>query len=75
MAKDLVDEFAGSVTFVSLAAIAAPDLVAFAIALALGVGEVADRPLWQRLQEYLAERRLLLVLVNAVDYALATEGR
>ena len=50
--------------FVSLAPIAHPDLVAPAVAQVLGVRDAGNDPLVGRLQAFLSERRLLLVLDN-----------
>ncbi len=63
-AFDLLDDFPDGVYFVPLAPISDPDLVAPAIAEALGVREAGDWPLLERLKSYLQERRLLLLLDN-----------
>jgi non-specific serine/threonine protein kinase len=70
VAADLRNEFADGVVFVDLAPVRDPDLVASAIAQALGVSESGDRPLVERLQSFLADRRLLLVLDN-LEHLLA----
>jgi predicted ATPase len=57
-------EFADGVFFVPLAAISDPALVASAIAQALGVKEISDKALLDKLKESFRERRMLLVLDN-----------
>ncbi len=64
VAQDLVDEFADGVTFVSLAPIMDPALVAPSIAQALGVRETGDEPAAERLAAFLRDKALLLVLDN-----------
>jgi len=61
---DMVDEFAHGVWFVPLAAIRDPALVLPAIAAALGIKESTGLPIAQALEDYLRERRLLLILDN-----------
>ena len=56
--------FADGVAFVDLAPLADPDLVAPAVAPALGVREAGDRPLAERLADGPARPGLLLVLDN-----------
>jgi predicted ATPase/DNA-binding SARP family transcriptional activator len=63
-AADLLDEFESGVCFVELAPIKDPKLVATTIAQALGVRELGDIPLLQRLKEYLREKHFLLCLDN-----------
>jgi predicted ATPase/DNA-binding CsgD family transcriptional regulator len=60
----LAEHFPDGLAFVSLAPLAAPDLVGKAIAQQLGVGETAGRSLHEALASALGERRLLLVLDN-----------
>ena len=48
----------------ALAPLRDPELVAGAIAAAVGVGESPDRPILEALKPYLAERQTLLVLDN-----------
>jgi non-specific serine/threonine protein kinase len=65
VAQDLVEGFEdGGVWWVELASLSDPDLVPGALASALGVREVADRPLTEVLAEHLEPRRTLLVLDN-----------
>jgi predicted ATPase/DNA-binding CsgD family transcriptional regulator len=64
VAANLLDHFIDGVYFVSLAPIREPGLVIAAIAQTLDVHEVAGRPLQQRVQEYLRNKQLLLVLDN-----------
>ncbi|MGN6813565.1 MAG: LuxR C-terminal-related transcriptional regulator, partial [Thermomicrobiales bacterium] len=63
-AADLTTAFTGDVTFVSLAAVRDPDLVAPAIMQALGIKEVASQPPAHTLGAALRDRRLLLLLDN-----------
>jgi len=56
--------FSDDVIFVPLAPIADANLVASAIIKAIGVHEVSDEPLIERLKAILRDRRLLLVLDN-----------
>ncbi len=63
-AADVGDAFRDGVSFVSLAPIREPDLVASAIAQVLGVRESSAEPLTERLQVFLRDKRLLLVLDN-----------
>jgi predicted ATPase/class 3 adenylate cyclase len=64
VAADALDHFDEGVFFVPLAAIGEPALVAAAIAQALGVREAAARPVLESLKEYVADKRLLLLLDN-----------
>jgi predicted ATPase/DNA-binding CsgD family transcriptional regulator len=64
VADRLAEEFPDGVGFVSLAPVAHPDLVPAAVAQVLGVREAGNEPLVARLQVFLRERRLLLVLDN-----------
>jgi predicted ATPase/DNA-binding CsgD family transcriptional regulator len=57
-------DFPDGVWFVGLAPISDPALVAPAIAKVLGVHEAGDEPLVARLETYLSDRRLLLLLDN-----------
>lgn len=63
-ARDAAEYFADGVLFVSLAAIRDRELVAPALARALGVREEGQRPLFERLAQRLHEREKLLVLDN-----------
>jgi predicted ATPase/class 3 adenylate cyclase len=63
-AAELLDDFADGSYFVNLAPISEPDLVATTIAHALGVAEVASRPLEESLHAFLRAKRTLLLLDN-----------
>jgi predicted ATPase len=63
-AHGVADDFPDGVAFVDLAPIANPDLVLAAIAGALGLRDMGNRSLHDRLLDVLADRRLLLVLDN-----------
>jgi predicted ATPase/DNA-binding CsgD family transcriptional regulator len=62
--RELANEFADGIFFVSLATIRDPDLVLPAIAQALGLREAGDWPLIERLYAALSEKRMLLLLDN-----------
>jgi predicted ATPase/DNA-binding CsgD family transcriptional regulator len=62
--SDLEATFPDGVVFVDLAPITDPDLLASAIARALGVGEVGDGSMTEQLTAFLGKKRLLLVLDN-----------
>jgi predicted ATPase/DNA-binding CsgD family transcriptional regulator len=64
VATRIAEDFPDGVGFVSLAPIAHPDLVPAAVAQVLGLREAGSEPLVARLQAFLRERRLLLVLDN-----------
>jgi predicted ATPase/DNA-binding CsgD family transcriptional regulator len=64
VASRLAEDFPDGVGFVSLAPVAHPDLVAPTVAHVLGVRDAGNEPLVARLQAFLRERRLLLVLDN-----------
>jgi predicted ATPase/class 3 adenylate cyclase len=61
---DLVEEFPEGVVFVDLAPITDPDLVASAVAQAVGVRQTGDRPLLECLRDSLREGQRLLLLDN-----------
>ena len=61
---DLLEEFPDGVFFVALATITEPELVASTIARALTVKESAERSSMESLENYLRDKRLLLVLDN-----------
>jgi class 3 adenylate cyclase len=63
-AAELTQEFEDGVFFVSLAAIRDPQLVVLAVTGALGVKEAGGQPLLQSLENYLGEKRMLLLLDN-----------
>jgi predicted ATPase len=64
VAEELADEFADGVCFDSLAPIREPELVIPTIARTLGLRELGEEPLSERLGEHLKEKELLLVLDN-----------
>ncbi len=64
VAEELADEFADGVCFDSLAPIRDPELVIPTIARTLGLSELGEGPLSERLGELLKARDLLLVLDN-----------
>src|SRR5258705_8226447 len=64
VASRLVDAFPDGVWLVELAALSDPRLVPQAVAHALGVNEQPARPVIETLSDYLASKKLLLVLDN-----------
>ena len=64
VAAELASDFPDGVCFVSLAPVRDPDLVVATIAETLGLKEIGERPLLERLKSYLRNRRLLLLLDN-----------
>ena len=58
------ESFPDGVWFVGLGAITDPDLVASTMAEVLNVREASDRPIADRLRDFLSEKRLLLLLDN-----------
>lgn len=62
--SSLLDDFEDGVFFVDLAPISAPGLVISTIAETLEVREGGNRPLEESLQDYLRDKRLLLLLDN-----------
>jgi predicted ATPase len=64
VAAELIEAFADGVVFVGLAPIGDPSLVVPTIAQAVGVRDAGSRPVLETLQEYLREKRLLLLLDN-----------
>lgn len=65
LGRSLLADFAEEgVWFVDLAPVRSPDEVADAIAKPIGVGHLAERPTEEVLVDYLARRRLLLILDN-----------
>jgi predicted ATPase/class 3 adenylate cyclase len=64
VAAELLDDFVDGSYFVNLAPISDPNLVATTIAHALGVAEVASRPVEESLHAFLRPRRTLLLLDN-----------
>jgi predicted ATPase/DNA-binding CsgD family transcriptional regulator len=64
VAAELLDDFQHGVIFVPLASVADPELVIPTIAQILGLADIGGRPLTDRLNAYLRDRALLLVLDN-----------
>jgi predicted ATPase len=64
IAHDLASTFSDGVAFVDVAPITDPALVPIAIAHALGLRETGDRPLLERLVDFLRTRQMLLLLDN-----------
>ncbi|HEY8686292.1 MAG TPA: AAA family ATPase, partial [Chloroflexota bacterium] len=60
----LADRFSDGIVLVDLAPVRTAGLVLPAMAQALSLTDLGTRPLLERLQEYLQERELLLVLDN-----------
>ncbi|MGH3089862.1 MAG: helix-turn-helix transcriptional regulator [Rubrobacteraceae bacterium] len=71
VASELADDFADGTCFVSLASVAESGLVIPTAARALGLREIGERSLRDRLGEYLRDRRLLLFLDNFEQVAEA----
>src|SRR5882724_11900058 len=65
VASRLIDAFPDGVWLVQLAALSDPRLVPQAVAQALALKEQPTRPVMQTLSDYLASKKLLLVLDNA----------
>jgi predicted ATPase/transcriptional regulator with XRE-family HTH domain len=77
VATELRDAFADGAFFVDLAATRDHELVITAIAQALGIREIGGRPLAESLQDYLHDKRVLLLLDNfeqVVDAAALIVG-
>jgi predicted ATPase/DNA-binding CsgD family transcriptional regulator len=72
VAKDLVGEFKDGVWMAEVASLSSPELVAQAVAQALGVREQPDRPLDATLVDALRSKQLLLVLDNCEHLLEAT---
>src|SRR5579859_6025077 len=64
VATNLLADFADGVWFVHLASIRDPELVVPTIAQTFGLREMGDRPLSERLDAFLREKHLLLLLDN-----------
>lgn len=64
VATEIQEEFSGGVYFVSLAPVDDPALVIAAICHTLGLAKGTGRPLLDVLQEFVVNRRLLLILDN-----------
>jgi predicted ATPase len=63
-AAELTQQFEDGVFFISLAAIRDPQLVVGAVAGTLGVKEAGGQPLLESLQDFLGEKRMLLLVDN-----------
>src|SRR5215204_5173059 len=63
-AADLLDDFSDGTFFVSLATLREAELLLPAVAETLGVRETGEQPLDETLNDYLSERRLLLLVDN-----------
>ena len=72
VAAELAHDFPDGVCFVSLAPVRDPDLVVATIAETLGLKEIGERPLLERLKSYLQDRKLLLLLDNFEHVAQAS---
>jgi predicted ATPase/DNA-binding CsgD family transcriptional regulator/Tfp pilus assembly protein PilF len=72
VARDLAADFPDGVCFVSLAPVRDPDLVVATIAETLGLQEMGERPLLERLKSYLRDRKVLLLLDNFEHVAPAS---
>jgi predicted ATPase/class 3 adenylate cyclase len=71
VAAEMLTDYADGAYFVDLSPVTDPALVPSAIASALGVPEVADRPFLETVKEHLATKELLLVLDNFEQVAEA----
>jgi predicted ATPase len=71
LAAELSDMFAGGVFLVPLAQVSDPEQVVPIIAQTLGIGEASDQPLLLLLQSALQEKRMLIVLDNFEQLAIA----
>jgi predicted ATPase len=72
VAADLGSDFPDGVCFVSLAPVRDSDLVVATIAETLGLKEIGERPLLERLKSCLRDRRLLLLLDNCEHVSQAS---
>jgi predicted ATPase/class 3 adenylate cyclase/DNA-binding XRE family transcriptional regulator len=64
VAVELLDKIADGISFVDLAPIRDPSLVVSTIAQALGLSETAGQALRDRLNDYLRDKQMLLILDN-----------
>ncbi len=71
VARELRYDFPDGVFFISLASVTEPDLVTLVVAQTLGLGVAGERPLFVRLKEFLAEKRVLLLLDNFEQVVVA----
>jgi len=72
LAAAVIDRFEDGIYFVGLAPVVDATLLASSIARAIGVHEVAGRPIMEILKDYLREKRVLLVLDNFEQLLPAT---
>ena len=70
-AADVEDAFADGAVFIPLAAVRDADLILPTIAQALGLSDIGSRPLPERLDSFLHERQILLVLDNFEHLTMA----
>jgi predicted ATPase/class 3 adenylate cyclase len=71
VAADLLSEFAEGVFFVDLSPVTDPALVTSAVAQAVGIPEVAGRPVLEALKDHLHGKELLLIVDNFEQVAEA----
>jgi predicted ATPase/class 3 adenylate cyclase len=71
VAAELLDDFADGISFVNLAPISDPHLVAVAVTQTLGIKEQAGRMLLDSLKDWLREKQLLLLLDNFEQIVVA----
>ena len=64
VATEVHDRFADGVRFVALAPIGDPELLASALARALGLREPSDTPVFDAIEDHLRDKQMLLVLDN-----------
>ncbi|MDQ4059139.1 MAG: adenylate/guanylate cyclase domain-containing protein, partial [Actinomycetota bacterium] len=64
VATDVLTEYRDGVFFVDLSTVTDPTLVPSAVARALGVEEIAERPLLEAVKDHISSKELLLVLDN-----------
>ena len=77
VAAEVLTDYADGAFFVDLSPLTDPALVPSAVARALGVGEVPDRPILDVLSAHLSAKELLLVVDNfeqVVDACAALEA-
>ncbi len=71
VARELADRFPDGISFVDLSGARDANAVLVAIARAVGLGEIIDRPLEDELADRLRDRRMLLVLDNLEQVTVA----
>lgn len=72
VASEALEDFPGGVFLARLEGLRDPELVTTTVARALGVVERGERPVVQSLRDYLANRRVLLILDNFEHLSEAT---